>query len=263
MKSIESFFKKKKGRSYDPDMFRNDKRYKADIQQYAAILNNLTSFISGEEKDIFYLDYFIDLLRKEIKYSALMEINRGNEKFRYLYPFDRLSFSLIREEPQEEIEIDIAENNLISAPWKHARYQPLYEKMKNEDFVFHPTNHFSIYYDYLNVTCVYNGCQSLGLGSYFGKGKIVSRRFKTSKIFDYVDVTEDLAVVYNRENILKRYKEEGEEPPYEFEKFSHDRHYGTDYRLLLIYTLSQMKYKKMRSIKENEREDKENEKEKK
>lgn len=142
--------------------------------------------------------------------------------------------------PQREIEIDIQKNNLISVPWQHNRYEVILKKLKNEPFKYDSNNHSARYYDYINITCAYNGLHSLGAGSYLSEGKIIADFVDTTRIFPFINVENDLSFTYNQPAVRAFF--EKKEMPLSIEKNLGIRVYGTDYRLMLIYELSKRKY---------------------
>ena len=76
--------------------------------------------------------------------------------------------------------------------------------MKKEKEFYPEENHEAFYYEYLDVACMWNGYHSGAIGGYFGKGILPAIKYDTRKIFDYVDVKDDLTVVYNAKNIVNR-----------------------------------------------------------
>jgi len=221
----------------------NKSEYIHDVREYSRFLTAVDMYVRGFE-DAYYLSFMIDLLIKEVKYSSLLEINRANAKDKFIYPFHMFSSELLGYRPErKKIEIDFDKHNLISQPWKHRRYKDILKKLMASEFRYDEQNHEAYYYDYLNIACAYNGSHSLGVGTYLGKGKIIADYYDTTKIFPYIDVNEDLSFSFNKKNVLKRLEESPVNMPKEdIEKALKLRVYGTDYRLLLIYKLSQRKY---------------------
>ncbi len=99
-------------------------------------------------------------------------------------------------------------------------------------------NHKARYYDYINLTCAYNGVHSLGTGSYMGEGKLTADFVDTTRIFPFINVENDLSFTYNHYAV----KALSEKMNIGLEKNLDIRVYGTDYRLMLIYELSKRKY---------------------
>lgn len=221
---------------------KDKKRYKNEIREYREFLFNITKYVEplGDSE---YYDFYLTLLKKELRYSSLLEINRGNAANRFIYPFHKMVPELIGyRRPKEKIEIDIRDNNLLSQPWNHRRYSNLLHYLKTRDFKYDSLNHYAIYYDGLDVTSVYNGFHSLGVGMYLGEGKIEAEYYDVRKIFKYVNANEDLSFSYDKEKIIERLEKEGTKIPYTSVANLDDRFYGTDYRLMLIYELSKRKY---------------------
>ena len=236
---VEGIRKLRGRKNIDEAELKKERRYVYEKDAYAAFLHSISGI--GVE-DAYYLDFMIDLLRKEIKYSSLLEINRGGHMFRYLYPFQRMDPVLIRYKSSETCQIDLEKNNLISSPWNHGRYKSILKRLSTHAFQYDKQNHRADYYDYINVTCAYNGLHSLGVGSYLGKGTIEARYFDTTRIFPYVETNSDLSFTYNKARILQRMEKENISLDYSLERELQRRFYGTDYRLLLLYKLCQQKY---------------------
>lgn len=216
-----------------------ERRYAYEKDAYRTFLSCMSD---KQTEDLDYLDFVIDLLRKEVKYSSLLEINRGNSEDRFIYPFHRMYDVLIHSAPEKPCHVDLSENNLISAPWNEKRYKGILRWLSSHEFQYQKNNHRAYYYEYINIACAYNGLHSLGVGSYFGKGTIEAVSFDTTKIFPYVDTNCDLSFSYNKENILRHMEEEQIPMNGYIEQELSKRFYGTDYRLILLYQLCQQKY---------------------
>lgn len=216
-----------------------DTRYEYEKEAYVAFWQNMR----GIQKDeLYYLDFMIDVLRKELKYSSLLEINRGNTAERFVYPFYKMNDVMLGYRSEKDCCIDLDANSLISSPWNHNRYKNILKWLKTHNFQYDKQNHRAYYYDYINIACAYNGFHSLGVGTYLGKGKIEAKYFDTRKIFPYVEANDDLSFSYNKENILKHLEERNIPLNCKFEQELNRRIYGTDYRLILLYKLCQKKY---------------------
>ncbi len=225
-----------------------ERRYEYEKDAYRLFLNRMSD---RKPKDLCYLDFMIDLLRKEVKYSSLLEINRGNTKDRFLYPFHRMCDKLIGAKYTKDFQIDLKENNLISAPWDESRYKGMLKWISKQGFQYQRSNHMAYYYEYINIACAYNGVHSLGVGTYFGNGTIKAKSFDTTKIFPYVEANCDLSFSYNEENVLRRMEEKKITMDGYIEQELSRRFYGTDYRLILLYKLCQEKYFMERETEEN------------
>ena len=228
------------------ELIQNKMRYEYEKTEYMNFLNSINmQHITDPE----YLEFTIDLLRKELRYSSALEINRGNSIERFIYPFDKMEPVLLGYKSlREEIEVDIRKNNLISAPWNHRRYSDILHRMRREPFKYDKKNHNAIYYDGLNITCVYNGLHSLAVGVYLGSGTIKATYYDVRNIFEFVDANTDLSFTYNEEAVFNNLKN-GERPSWIYEELG-KRFYGTDYRLILIYELCRRLYKNKKNIKE-------------
>ena len=232
---------KRKVSDYSP--FRNTERYRGDKEQYKCLLYQIKNWYY-QNKDDEYLDFVIDLLRKEVKYASYLELYRGRERFRYILPFHRMNSEMIGYECSDSVKVnlDLAKTTVLSEPWKHDNYRSLYSKIKKEKKFYPEKNHSAYYYEYLDIACMENGYHSGAIGGYFEKGILPAIKFDTKKIFMYVEVKDDLSIVYNRENIINRCEKEKIDLPERFNECIQYRYKGTDYRLLLIYKLSQLKY---------------------
>lgn len=232
---------KKKKNNIGIDLIEDTKRYKYEISEYRMFLHNMRKNVTLS--DVEYYDFFIDLLRKEIRYSSLLEINRGNSQYRYMYPFHKMNPLFLNYEGSEEkIKIDIRYNNLISSPWRHDRYKRILNRLKDVNFKYDAYNHMAIYYDGLNITSAYNGYHSLGAAVYLGGGVIEAEYYDVRKIFDVVDTNDDLSFSYDKEKAIENLRSCGQTISPYLEERLEDRFYGADYRLILIYKLCKMKF---------------------
>ena len=226
------------------ELISNRKRYKHDCMEYKMFLEQMNKYVSIQD-DEEYFNFFIELLKKELRYSSLLEINRGGIKNRFIYPFHKMnSLFLNYKMGEEKIEINLNDNNLLSNPWNHSRYRNILYRLKSNAFKYSSHNHMAIYYDGLNITCAYNGFHSLGVGAYLGKGNIKAEYYNVEKIFDFVDANEDLSFTYNKKNVLNNISEYASHTSKQFEKALNKRFYGTDYRLMLIYELHKRKFQR-------------------
>lgn len=115
---VEGIRKLRGRQNIDEAELKKERRYVYEKDAYAAFLHSVGGI--GVE-DAYYLDFMIDLLRKEIKYSSLLEINRGGHMFRYLYPFQRMDPVLIGYKSSETCQIDLEKKQSNQFPmesWK-------------------------------------------------------------------------------------------------------------------------------------------------
>ena len=222
--------------AYGLELITDFNRYVYEVSQYRSFLSHISRMLY-RTYDLEYLSFYIDLLIKEVKYSALLEIQRGNSIDRFIYPFAKFNAVLLDyKRPDVVVEVDLLKNNMISAPWKHERYRDDLRKIKKSRFRYDSRDHRAIYFDYLNMTCAYNGTHSLGIGTYLGEGKVEAEYYDTTCIFPFLDVNPDLSFSYNMKHVKKG------ENLNAWKKELQTRIYGTDYRMLLIYELSKKKY---------------------
>lgn len=220
----------------------NKKRYQYEKEEYITFLRNMEREVDLKKRPAYY-DFYIDLLRKEVRYSSLLEINRGKIPDRFIYPFHRMSDVLLGYIRTEElVDVDIRENNLVSEPWNHDRYERILKRLRHTPFRYDKLNHMAIYYDGLNITCAYNGYHSLGTAVYLGGGIITAEYYDVTKIFDFVDSNDDLSFTYNYTKIIASLTERGIDIPVWFDREAKKRFYGTDYRMMLIYELSKRRW---------------------
>ena len=67
------FSRKRKREVADYSPLRNTERYKGDREQYKCLLYNVQSWYY-QNNDNEYLDFVIDLLRKEVKHASYLEL---------------------------------------------------------------------------------------------------------------------------------------------------------------------------------------------
>lgn len=213
------------------------KRYEWEKREYRTFLRRIDGAITEENVD--ELSFYIELLKKEVKYSAMLELYRGNSKERFMYPFHKFNDVLLNyHDPRRKAEVDLSQKCLISAPWKRSRYIHMLSHLQKEKFPYDPSNHMAIYYDTLDLACAYNGLHSLAISSYQEEGTMQASYYDTEQIFPYLTVENDLAFVYDTQKVRESLKKRKIDIlPWEQEL--NVRVYGTDYRLLLIYTLEQ------------------------
>ena len=191
-------------------------------------------------QDVYYLDFMIDLLRKEVKYSALLEINRDNDSNRYVLPISRMCAELLGYQSNGSHKVDLSKDNVISAPWVVSRYKKALRTFKAEKFKYQESNHAVDYYEYLDIACVYNGKHSMGVASYLGEGIIEANYYDTTKVFPYIE-TDGYAFYYNRKAITERLADADIAITQKMEDELR-RRYRVDYRLALLYQLCRQKY---------------------
>lgn len=243
MKQDMTMFKRKiiKARS----LLRSKDRYKGDQEQYKCMLCQIGDFYvkTGDDE---YLNFILDLLREEVRYCSYLELFRGREQYRYLYPFMKMDSELLgySYSVEKKIDIDLSITPIVSEPWDKERHSRIFRKMvADKEFVYEPNNHKAIYFEYLDIACMCNGYHSTSIGGYLKKGSITANVYETPSIFDSVIVNDDLSISYDADNISKRFAEKNEPVPENFDEKMRCRYIGVDYRLLLIYELSKMKLK--------------------
>lgn len=213
-------------------------RFFYETDAYSAFFKRLG--LGGSFHDVYYLDFMIDLLRKEVKYSALLEINRGNDSNRYVLPISKMCAELLGYQSDGLRKVDLSKDIVISAPWVESRYKKALRTFKTEKFEYQGNNHGVDYYEYLDIACVYNGKHSIGVASYLGEGIVHANYYDTTKVFPYIE-TNGYAFYYNRKAIMDRLADESIAMTQKM-KDELQRSYRADYRLALLYQLCRQKY---------------------
>ena len=242
--------KRTKDRKYSGwHLIEDIQRYEYEVKEYKERMNNVfpksAMYAASIKEYIEYLSFTIDILIKEVKYSSLLEINRGNSRDRFIYPFFKFDLEFIGLPDYKNkvfVDIDIEKGNVISSPWNRKRYIRGVNYFKENDFKYDKKNHMAYYYDYLNITCAYNGIHSLGIGACNGRGTIKAEYYDTVKLFQFIEANDDLSFTYNKKNTLEYMKKNNIPITHKFKEDLNSRVYGTDYRMMIIYELAKLKY---------------------
>lgn len=230
--------------SRDAELF-GKRRMERDCDEYNLFLRNLKQMsIDDEMNDTQYLEFICKILRKEIKYAAMLEIYRGNINRRFTYPFSsiRRAFTGYCPSDKNRIKIELGKEDVITAPWKESSYVRCSRKLTKENIRYEETKYQATFYEGLDLTIAGYGFHSIAVGIILEQGRINAEKFDVTKIFPYVDVYPDLSFRYNEKTILKRLAEQEHHLSNEDVKLLSTRFYGTDYRLILLYQLCQRKF---------------------
>ena len=126
---------------------------------------------------IVILDYIIDILKIDICSSGIVEpfIIKPSSPYKFPFPFR------IYDENENQIEIfcgqkeiTLENTDIYVRPWDTSRQFKNILNLKDKDFVYDKDNHYSYYYNDINLCYVFNGNHSINAGKYFKKGKIIS-----------------------------------------------------------------------------------------
>lgn len=190
---IKNWFKKeeienKKGylNSYiDGDKFKNALEWANEI-------------VENEDKEntLVLLDYIMEMVRNDLKYSLLTEII-------YSKRFDVLDITRKMFIPQiytnqngvnisviskEVKEINLIKDTIISVPYRRERKQSAIVYLRNNKFKYMEDNHMGNYYELVDVTYIYNGIHSISGGVELKKdGSIIVKDVvKVSELFEHI-----------------------------------------------------------------------------
>lgn len=131
---------------------------------------------SNSEK-LILLDYIIDILKKDICSSGIVEpfIVQPSSPYNFPFPIH------IYDENQNRVEIFcgqkeimIENTDIYVRPWNTSRQFNNILNIKDKAFIYDEHNHISYYYTDINLCYVANGNHSINAGRYFKKGKIIS-----------------------------------------------------------------------------------------
>lgn len=131
----------------------------------------------SDSEKITMLDYIIDILKVDICSSGIIEPFIVQPSSPYKTPFP----IYIYDESENRIEIFCGKQEIILEdtdiyvrPWNVKRQLESILNLKDKNFVYNENNHWSYYYNDINLCYVFNGNHSVNAGRYLKKGKIIS-----------------------------------------------------------------------------------------
>lgn len=169
-------------------IFKKGKAYKgipSPTTSFDSVINLTEAFLENKSDSdkIVILDYIIDILKVDICSSGIVEpfIIQPSEPYNYPFPnsvYDENGNTINGRKGIIEIELD--KTDIYVRPWNVERQFKSILSLKDIEFEYDKTNHWSLYYSDINLCYVFNGNHSINAGKYFKKGKINS---------EYLDLT--------------------------------------------------------------------------
>lgn len=208
-----------------------------DGDSFANVMDLIESLESkySKEEQIIVIDFVMEIIRRDLQYDILTTVLYEKEHFEK--SLDAIPFPLrfydqdeneLRIKPCDDYKtIDLSSNCVLSMPWHRYRLLNAILNLRNQDFIYDEKNHMSYYIPELEITIVYNGFHSTGVGIGFSKGNIRAQVLSIRSLFNHV-ITDGL-YWYNKhtkEKLEQRYGELRVE----------------DFRFGVLYELARKKY---------------------
>lgn len=143
-------------------------------------LDLLISCAKNDEEKRLVIDYVIEILKRDLQYDTMSRIIYNNKQnFRFLFPYQYLDQdgdmkSIFCEE--EEKEIDLSKDFILSCPWNYSRLPNALGFIKRDSFKFMENNHFGMYFKPIDLCLIYNGYHSITSGIYLEQGTITIKK---------------------------------------------------------------------------------------
>lgn len=126
------------------------------------------------------LSFVLTVIKKDIQSEYLSEIfykNGSVEVSEIDYPFphfaeDEKGNTLFFYKDDEKEWVDLSSEIVMSCPWELSRYFNAANNVLQNGFEYIPSNHFGVYYSYLNFGYVNNGIHHVSVASSLKTGKI-------------------------------------------------------------------------------------------
>jgi len=129
-------------------------------------------------------------------------------------------------------EIELGKDTVLSYPWNQSRLTDKIKLINKVEFKYYADNHDAYYYPEIGICQVLNGHHSIACGIYHKKGKIWAKTINMQPLFDNI-YPKDGANWYSKydNRIISKIK---------------------DFRIGLLFELSNMKLKLTKDTKEND-----------
>ncbi len=145
----------------------------------------------AEKIDI--IDYILSTVKADLQTDLLSAILYSGWDLKYIndpfppYYYDEDGNTLcISLDENETKKVDLEGNCVLVLPWNAQRYVSALLNIKQHPFEYDTCNHFSTYYEYINLCYVYNGIHSSSAGVTYKKGYIISKVYHTELLFTHV-----------------------------------------------------------------------------
>lgn len=173
------------------------------------------------------VDYFMDIIKNDIKYDYLANVVYGREltEFRIYFPkvyYDQQGKLIELDKRIILEEIDFSNVLIFSVPWKKERVVKNLVTLSNEKFLYDKSNHKATYFPEINLCYVTNGNHSIAMGIKNNQGSIMAEVFNLQPLFGKVDTDGvEWFSMYDKTRILGKL---------------------SDFRIGLLFKLAEMKY---------------------
>lgn len=202
-------------------------------QQWKNAIQIAESYLNSQEYTrqdrIILLKYIMDVVKRDMQAEYIVDLfyrtiaNRINQPFfpcRF-YDENGNECSLLSDELHAR-RISLKDDCVLSFPWSSSRMKDNVLHILKNEFKYFANNHWSYYYDGIDVCAVYNGFHSLASGIYKKEGYIEAKVIDIKPLYKHVRT--DGVYFYNAHT--------GEviEPV-------------QDFRIAILFEISKMKYK--------------------
>lgn len=189
--------------------------------------------IDNEDKENakIMLDYMMETIKNDLKYSFLTEIIYS-PRFETL-DITRKTFipefyedekgKMINVTNRREKKINLKNDTIITVPYRQERKMNSILYLKNNVFKYMEDNHMGKYYEILDITYIYNGIHSISSGIELGKDSdiVIKEVIKVSELFPHI-YTDGIEWINSHSN-KSIYK-------------------VVDFRIAILFELSRLKY---------------------
>lgn len=154
---------------------------------------NAISKTNEIKEKIDILEYVISTVKIDLQTDLLAKvIYKGWDLMRISHPFPPYYYDeqgkelCIFKNRQDKIKINLATDCILVLPWDLKRYVPAALYFKQQQFKYHKDNHYSIYYEYIDLCYIHNGIHSSSAGVTYKKGNILADIYSTKDLFAHV-----------------------------------------------------------------------------
>ena len=140
--------------------------------------NSSVTDLNAEEK-LDFLKYALHTIKSDFLTSYRAEIIYKKS----VNPQEARVLPFIGDLTGDKVKLNIESVDIFTFPWERNRISSALKNLKNTIFKHDESNHFAIYYPYMNICYVHNGIHSSTIAKYYNKGYIKADLYDMEKAF--------------------------------------------------------------------------------
>lgn len=186
--------------------------------------------INLKQDQLDFIDFLMGIIRSDIQtdyqaviiyYTELEDLKDCQLPYPFSY-YDENENKHFLNKINEQRELDLTKDSIMVWPWKFEKIRDSFLKLNHQNFETTEDRHKAIFFQGIELTCVYKGFHSVLTGMGLKKGNIIAREvYDICELFPHVDTDGVKWINHHTKEIIQRVP---------------------DFRFAILYQLARMKF---------------------